>query len=137
MKLPNLFKGRASIPQVAPEGGPLPVGVTIGQEAAVKFIGQPKGSTAEIFERSFRAALVPFPFVKKAYLCKIRYRDDDSIRAAICLVAADGDKGKVVEALSAVIRSTLDQCSNMDILFLSNQDEAQLAPVYKAFYVAV
>jgi len=115
----------------------LPTGVTTATQNKPQFFGPQDGLAAELFEAGFRGAFQALPSVQKAYFCKIRYGNEDANQAALCLVNAIGPSLQVIEALAIVIRRHLDQSYHIDILFLSEQQEIEIAKTCPPFYIAL
>ena len=129
-------KLNAKLPETA-HSPPLQTGVTTFTQNSLQFLGQQEGLGAELLEAGFRGALLQLPVVSRAYFCKVRYGSENVNRAGVCVVGAKGSEPKVVEALAPVIKRHLDQDYTIDILFLSERQEAEIAKTCEPFYNAI
>ena len=100
------------------------------------FIGEQDGPP----ERELKGRLAIFfrrdQSVQTAYLARVSYDDPSRIGVALCLRTQFGADPGMAEKIGKIFASMFGTHEHMDIIFLNEQQEAQLTKVCAAFFNA-
>jgi len=102
-------------------------------EPTVRFLRGQDGQAALELKSALLTVLQSHP-VRRAYLAQIDFGDGSSPSVALCLSAEDSKT--IVKAVQQEVRKLLPSNQYLDICFLSEQQETELAAVCHPFYVA-
>jgi hypothetical protein len=97
------------------------------------FLGEQRGAAEEGLKAQLVPVLERFQ-VRRAYLLRVKYGSNPAVSVALCLDASDAME--LVSAISDVFSSTFNRAQALDILFLSSQQVASLAPLTQPFFVS-
>ena len=103
-------------------------------ETKVRFVCEQDG----VPERQLRALLTPELLsrnVERAYLAMVEYLDPNAHEVALCVRGAD-DRS-LVQAVAGHFANIFGRQAHLDILFLSESQEQDVARVCSPFYRAV
>ena len=103
-------------------------------EARVEFLGEQDGPVEQQLKTALSREFAQAPQVLKAYLAKIGFQPAAQTSVALCLNAPGADQSAIVKRVSALFAQLFAKAVHMDILFLSNGQEADLQRVCSAFY---
>ena len=106
----------------------------IRREAAVRFLREQDGPPERLLKNALRAILAPRASVARAYLARVDYGDPAAYEVALCIFG-DVDPALVRE-VGLVFAGLAGRDAHLDILFLTNENEAKLKKVSRAFYEA-
>ncbi len=97
----------------------------------IRFLQEQDG----IPEREFKEAVVPVlkRAVQRAYLARIQYADTGTNAVALCL-RATGSEEPLVKAIGAVFSPIFGARQHLDIIFLNEDQERELAGVCRPFF---
>lgn len=102
------------------------------QPASIKFVGEQDGPR----EKTLKSALTSFfegdPAIQKAYLARIGIGEQHSV--ALCLKADPLPDESYPEKIAEIFLRVMGPGGNMDVLFLADQQEIDLARVCRPFY---
>jgi hypothetical protein len=102
---------------------------------AVKFIAEKKGSGEDMLEAALRARFASDARVRRAYLMRVEYASRTSpLDVVLCLVAAE-DVG-IVKEVGEEFGRLFGADQNLDVLFLSEAQERDVAALAAPFYSA-
>jgi hypothetical protein len=91
-------------------------------------------------ERELKAKLKEFferdQSVKAAYLAQVAYGDRSPINIVLCLQTQFGPDHGMAEKIGRIFSSLFGADEHMDIVFLTNSQEAELVKVCHPFFVA-
>ena len=100
---------------------------------AVHFLGEQDGPP----ERDLKERLATFFRTEReigaAYLARVTY-NDDSLNVACCIRMHVASEEDVVRRVSAIFSELFGSHAHLDILFLSQEQEAELSTVCNPFY---
>jgi hypothetical protein len=113
---------------------PLPDNVSEHDFGEVLFVGPPAGNAVSVVHQYLLGILPSLPQVERAYLCVARIVRSRKNTLALCFAPSTESNREVIEALAPVFQSLFDQESHVDITFLSEEREAELAQVCPPFY---
>lgn len=85
-----------------------------------------KGRLAELFQRD--------QSIKTAYLARLRYGDQSPVTVALCVRAQFGFDHGVAEKAGRIFASMFGGHEHMDIVFLKDKQECELAKVCSPFF---
>jgi len=100
----------------------------------IRFVGEQDG----VPERELKALLAPELLsrnVERAYLARIEYQDPRAHEVALCVRGVE-DPG-LVQTVAGHFAKLFGRAVHLDILFISESQEQELARVCKPFYSAV
>ncbi len=105
------------------------------QISQVRFVGEQDGPP----ERELKRRLVQFfqneQTVSAAYLARVMY-PDESYAVALCLRSGIGRHRRLAEKVGKIFASIFGSHEQLDIIFLSETQQIELAIVCKAFFQA-
>lgn len=105
------------------------------QVPQLRFLGQQDGPP----ERELKCRLVQFflseETVNTAYLARVAYTAE-SVSVALCLRARFGPDRGLAQEVGRIFASMFGSHEHLDIIFLSDMQEAELAIVCKPFFQA-
>jgi len=103
------------------------------RERRIEFLGEQDG----VPERELKALLVTelrrFPSVQGAYLARIGFAPDAAPSVALCLVPSSRDDREIVQAVNRVFASLFSSGQHLDVVFIDEQEEADLRRVCPSF----
>ena len=102
-------------------------------EPRVEFLGEQDGVAERELKALLLEALKLFPSVRHAYLARVGFQPAGTPSVAICL-AADRPNPQVVREISAQFKSVFAKDTFVDIIFLSGEQQSDVARVCSAFY---
>lgn len=98
------------------------------------FLGEQDGPS----ERELKSRLVTFfeheQNIKSAYLVRVAYGDQSPVVVALCLRAQSGSDRGVAENAGKIFASMFGGHEHLDIIFLSDAQEAETAKVCQPFF---
>ena len=103
-------------------------------ERTVRFVCEQDGVPEQQFKDALIVALQALPAVQKAYLARVDFGDPSAYPVDLCLSASE-DPG-AVHAVSAVFGRIFQAKQHLDIVFLTPQQETELARICRPFYIA-
>jgi hypothetical protein len=102
---------------------------------AIEFIAEQDGD----FERKVKEALAPalkkHKEIKRAYLVAVLYSQREQ-GVALCLEALPGSEKEIAKDISIVFSRVAGTNLNLDIVFLTTEQQQKVREVAGAFYVA-
>ncbi len=115
----------------------------------VRFVAEQDGAPERELKERLARSLRPLG-VRNAYLAVVAYEDrkppqstagsrENSTSVALCLTLQDGasEKHDIVEAAGAEFASMFGSRHHLDIVFLTDQQEAAAKKVCRPFYMAI
>jgi hypothetical protein len=100
----------------------------------LKFLGEPKGSGLLVLKEALSAVLMQEGNTKSAYLSRVRYPNEDRVRAAVVIEGT-----KPAEQMASVIAQACQAIVAIDLIFfehLSSEVTLELKQSLSPFYVA-
>lgn len=99
-------------------------------QRSVRFVGEQDGAPELLLKDALVADLRAAPEVKRAYLARVEYQDEKHV--ALCL-AGPVDRS-LVERIGSRFAEIFGQHEHLDILFITTEQEAELARVCAPFH---
>ena len=103
------------------------------REPRIEFLGEQDGPAERELKARISGALDLFPSVHRAYLARVEFEPGDGVSVALCL-AADQPDPAVVRTIQKEFHGLFAQGAFLDILFVSAEQESDVARVCSAFY---
>jgi hypothetical protein len=101
----------------------------------IRFVGEQDG----VPERELKSCLVEFfqrdQSIVKAYLAQVAYSQQSPTAVALCLCSQFGPDRGVAEKIGKLFGSMFGGHEHLDIIFLEDQQESDLAKVCPSFFV--
>jgi hypothetical protein len=108
---------------------------------SIQFAAEQDGVPERQLKAKLIAAFDRMPEVSKAFLALVMYgkKPDAPLAVALCVKLREGHdvKQDVVQAASKQFALLFNQAQQMDIVFLSDQQELELGHVCRPFYAAI
>ena len=108
---------------------------------SIQFAAEQDGVPERQLKANLTAAFDRMPEVSKAFLALVMYgkKPDAPLAVALCVKLREGHdvKQDVVQAASKQFAALFNQAQQMDIVFLSDQQELELGHVCRPFYIAI
>ncbi len=102
----------------------------------LRFLGEQDGPP----ERELKSRLVAIfeheQNVKSAYLVRVTYGDQSPVVVALCLRVQSGSDDEVAENAGRIFASMFGKHEHLDIIFLSDAQEAEVVKVCRPFFRA-
>ena len=103
------------------------------REPRIEFLGEQDGEPERDLKQRLTEVLSSFPTVRRGYLARVGFAPSDEVVVALCL-ASDTPDPKLVDQVEKVFRTLFAKGTFLDILFLSAQQEVDVARVCSAFF---
>ncbi len=104
------------------------------REGKVEFLGEQSGSVEETFKRDLFLEFATRPNVRRAYLAKVSFDSPNATVTAVCIVSTRPNDGALVVRVGEIVRRRFDKDSAFEVLFLTAEQEADVARVCRPFY---
>ena len=100
----------------------------------VEFIGEQDGEN----ERELKARLEPLlardPRIQRAYLARAGFEPAEATSVVLCLISSSGDDSELLKQIDAVFRTLAPPNAFLDVAFLTEAREEDVARVCRPFY---
>jgi len=103
------------------------------QGANLQFDGEQDGVPERELKSRLSKLFMHRGAVRRAYLAKVRYGESSS-GVALCLSSDLDSAGETVENVASIFAEMFGTHEHLDILFLSNEQEAELSSRCAAFF---
>lgn len=104
------------------------------REGRVEFLGEQSGSSEDLLKRELILEFVTRPDIQRAYLAKVGFQPQNETAVALCVVSTRPDDRSIVMRVSEIFRRRFAHEDALDILFLTADQEADIARVCSPFY---
>jgi hypothetical protein len=98
------------------------------------FLGEQDGSSERFLKGKLSELFNGRANVLRAYLARAHYEDPKTVSVCLCLGVTGGVDEPLVMAAHSVFATHFNRDVSLDILFLTSEQEDQLALVCKPFY---
>ena len=105
------------------------------QVPRVRFLGEQDGPPERELKDKLKDIFQLDQSVNTAYLAKVIYGEESSVIVALCLKIRFKTDPGLVEKVGRTFASMFGQQEHMDILFLSDDQESELAKVCPPFFI--
>ncbi len=100
----------------------------------IVFIGEQAGPVEDDLKAKFREILTSTPTVQSAYLARLSYGEESDYSVGLCIRSSVGINQGLQKRLAQVFTGFFRPEEHLDILFIQDDQEADLRKVCKAFY---
>jgi hypothetical protein len=104
------------------------------REGPAEFLGQSNGPVEETLKRELILEFATRPVIRRAYLANVRFQPQEEPSMALCIVSARPDDTSLVVRIGEIMRRRFDKDVPLDVLFISADQEADLARVCSPFF---
>src|SRR3954466_16048221 len=104
------------------------------REERVDFVSGQSGPVENTLKRELLLEFTTRPDIRRAYLANVRFQPESAPSVALCIVSARPDDQSVVLRVGEIFRRLFAKDTALDILFLSAEQEIDLARVCSPFY---
>jgi hypothetical protein len=102
--------------------------------ATIHFVGDQDGPPERELMGHLAALFKNEQSVQRAYLARVQYKNGDEYSVALCLATTSPDVQRLNECVGRLFAGFFRRDAYLDILFLSPDQEADIAKVCSAFY---
>jgi hypothetical protein len=107
---------------------------TSRREGRVEFLGEQSGSVEDTLKRELILEFATRPDVRRAYLASVSFPPESEPAVALCILSRRPDDQSVVARVGEIFRRRFAKDTPLDILFLTAEQDADLARVCRPFY---
>jgi hypothetical protein len=104
------------------------------REGRVEFLGEQSGSAEDLLKRDLILEFATRPDIQRAYLAKVSFQPQNEMSVALCVVSTRPDDRSIVMRVGEIFRRRFVQDIALDVLFLTTEQEADIARVCSPFY---
>lgn len=104
------------------------------REARIEFLGEQDGPPERQLKTLLIEGLRQHSTVRRAYLARLGFAPVTTPSVALCLASTAGEDRRLVEICSGIFSSLFNSETALDIVFVSPEQEADLARVCSPFY---
>jgi hypothetical protein len=104
------------------------------REGPVEFVGEHNGIVEDTMKRDLILEFATRPDIRRAYLARAAFPPATEPTMAVCILSRRPDDQAVVTRVGEVFRRRFSKDTPMEILFLTAEQDAELARVCRPFY---
>jgi len=104
------------------------------REGRVEFLGEQSGEIEDTLKRELLLEFVTRPDIQSAYLARIGFQPQGEGSVALCIASARPDDKSLVLRVGEIFRRRFARKAALDILFLTPEQESDVARVCQPFY---
>jgi hypothetical protein len=104
------------------------------REGKMEFLGEQSGPVEDTLKRELLLEFVTRPDIQRAYLARVAFQSQNEPAVALCVVSKRPDDRSLVLRVGEIFRRRFGKEAALDILFLSAEQEAEVAKVCVPFY---
>lgn len=104
------------------------------REGRVEFLEEQSGSDEDLLKRDLILEFVTRPDIQRAYLAKVGFQPQNETSVALCVVSSRPDDRSLVMRVGEIFRRRSAADAALDVLFLTAEQEADIARVCSPFY---
>jgi hypothetical protein len=104
------------------------------REGRVEFLGEQSGSNEDLLKRDLILEFATRPDIQRAYLAKVGFQAQNEASVALCVVSSRPDDRSLVMRVGEILRRRISMDAALDILFLTAEQEIEIARVCSPFY---
>ncbi|HEY5060421.1 MAG TPA: enhanced serine sensitivity protein SseB C-terminal domain-containing protein [Gemmatimonadaceae bacterium] len=105
------------------------------REGPVEFLGEQTGPVEDTLKRELILEFATRPVIRRAYLANVSFPPQGEPSAALCIVSARPDDASLVVRIGEIVRRRFARDVPLDVLFLSADQDAELARVCSPFFI--
>ena len=104
------------------------------REGRVEFLGERSGTAEDLLKRELIFEFATRPDIQRAYLAKVGFQPQNETAVAVCVVSTRSEDRSLVMRVGEIFRRRFAREVAVDILFLTAEQEAEIARVCAPFY---
>jgi hypothetical protein len=104
------------------------------REGKVEFLGEQSGAPEDTLKRELILEFTARPDIQRAYLARVAFQPQNETSVALCVVSARPDDRSLVLRVGEIVRRRFGNEAMFDVLFLTADQESDLARVCAPFY---
>lgn len=106
------------------------------REGPVQFLGGQSGSAEDALKRDLVLEFATRPDIRRAYLAQVAFESQREPATALCILSRRPDDQGVVTRVGEIARRRFAKDAVLDVLFITAEQDADLARVCRPFYNA-
>jgi hypothetical protein len=103
----------------------------------IVFVGERTGPVEDSLKTQFREIFSRTPTVQSAYLARLSYGESSGESVGLCIRSSGGVDEPLEKQLAQIFAEDFRAGEHLDILFMRDDQEAELRKVCRAFYQKV
>lgn len=107
------------------------------RESRVEFVGEQSGSAEDTLKRELILEFATRPVIRSAWLARVSFASQNEPAVALCILSDQPDDRSLVTRVSDIFRRQFGKDSFLDVLFLTNEQVAEVSRVCAPFYSRV
>jgi hypothetical protein len=104
------------------------------REGRVEFLGEQSGSVEDTLKRDLIMEFATRPYIRRAYFANVSFESQSDTSVALCIVSTRRDDRSLVVRVGEIYRRRFEKDVALDVLFLSAEQDADVARVCRPFY---
>lgn len=104
------------------------------REGKVEFLGEQSGEVEQTLKRELLIEFVTRPDIQRAYLARVGFPPAEETSLALCVVSARPDDRSLIMRVGEILRRRFAKETGLEVLFLTAEQEADVARVCAPFY---
>jgi len=104
------------------------------REGKVEFLGEQSGKVEDPLKHELILEFLARPDVQRAYLARVSFPPQTESSDALCVVSSRPDDRSLVMRVGEILRRRVGNDTALDILFLTAEQESEVARVCAPFY---
>ena len=104
------------------------------REGRVEFLGEQIGNVEDTLKRELILEFATRPDIRRAYLARVGFQPSTETAVALCIVSTRPDDRSLVVRVGEIFRRRFEKDVALDVLFLTAEQEAEIAAVCRPFY---
>ncbi len=100
----------------------------------VEFLGEQRGPVEDTFKRALILEFATRPDIRRAYLARVGFPPASEPAVALCILSRRPDDQGIVTRVGDIFRRLSSSDAALDVLFLTEEQDAELARVCRPFY---
>ena len=104
------------------------------REGRVEFLGEQSGEVEDTLKRELLLEFVTRPDIQRAYLVRVGFPTEGESGVALSVVSKRPDDRSLVLRVGEIMRRRFGKEAALDVLFLTPEQEADVARVCAPFY---
>ena len=104
------------------------------REGKVEFLGEQSGEVVDTLKRELLIEFVTRPDIQRAYVARVGFPPGEETFAALCVVSARPDDRSLIVRIGEILRRRFGKEPALEVLFLTPEQEREIAGVCAPFY---
>jgi hypothetical protein len=104
------------------------------REGRVAFLGEQSGGVEDTLKRDLILEFATRPDIRRAYLARVAFQPENASSIAVCIVSTRPEDKSFVIRVGELVRRRFPRDAELDVLFLTAEQEAEVAAVCRPFF---